>query len=345
MKTFAISIILMSLLFQPQSFGAELTCDQILGDESSIESSVTFENGAYSVEGRRKFFSQYKWGANPDYSRRQYESVFSIKAFKPKYGVGQLLEIKYKHIRSGGRGLWDTTIRFPKFFAKFDLYADENRLIMPDSERLSSLTTNGFKVRDLTEQIYTQTTFHRYFQEGYIPMATKGEWFSHDRLGEHMLGGLVIPKRLFEKFGRYVIFEAEVLKAFPADARRAINLDGAAFGSHASDNFWDQISAGFGNSVLALHQTVTKRQLLNLADWILRVDQMLITGARSILAQRISTIHESTSTSSDFQQAVSQFDKKSPSLDITENQAVDEAIELAHEITGNSVDDLRALLK
>ncbi len=141
---------------------------------------------------KQDHFSQFV--ISPHYPFHDDYSVVE-KVVIPQNGIGRLLYVKV----SMGE-LKNLISKWPKFFKQFDIYADAHYTIYPDAVRLNHLMKNGIKFKDVPfyrKQHYSSQYFSKSLEKGFVPLASFGFFFHHDRAEDHLIGALVLPAWLY----------------------------------------------------------------------------------------------------------------------------------------------------
>ncbi len=161
---------------------------------------------------------------------RRKDNDVLVTRHQPSEGPGTVWIIDFKFV-GFPKTLPLVVLRYPGYFARFEISVDpENsrfdgvegggRVTVPDSVRLNWLRAQRgplvFEYEDRPilkfRQPYTNREFFAGLLKRKISIAVHGETFVHDRLEEHLLGGLLLPDfipegliesaQLMEKLGR-----------------------------------------------------------------------------------------------------------------------------------------------
>lgn len=239
----------------------KIACEQIFSPQRSRIDEVLRES-------RRVLFHPYK-------SRN---FIKSIQTFRPRHGVGNLIVIEFTQTQTSS--LLHAVLAFPGFFARYEMYASGRTLVIPDSRRLSSVMRRGLSFTDVIfgKQEYSEAHFKQNFRQARIPMGTRGYWFHHDRLQEHLLGALFVAPWMIGRLQTYFEFD-EALGATDLfrkneKYRRFFVRQGSA--GHA----WDQLTSRLGTTIDQLsvgwRNESRETKIQRLAHDLLWIDQNLL---------------------------------------------------------------------
>ena len=210
-----------------------------------------------------------------------------VHTHRPQNGPGHLLTMKIPEGDANYTSLYETAFAFPKFFAQFDIVADADRtLTIPDAERLNSFMKNNVQFKDvsvLSRQGYSDEYFDRSLEAGKIPLASLGFYFLHDRLQEHMMGALIMPPWLYEKYVQYSRFEKALFEsdfwnaAFKEKEQKLKYEQGYRENRSSPGKNWDNMTASLGLKLtLMVRPDTTRDQVIDyLKSYLLYVSRAL----------------------------------------------------------------------
>ncbi|MDZ4676230.1 MAG: hypothetical protein SGI74_01870 [Oligoflexia bacterium] len=122
---------------------------------------------------------------------------------------------------SSDYNIWKFALRKPERLKSYGIYADTLKLFIPDALRMNKLLDKvtdpnqqvGPRFIDMprshdkeSEQEYNSDFFFINIVKRMIPLASKTELLKHDRYEEHLLGGLYISPKLFDRLVGYAKF-------------------------------------------------------------------------------------------------------------------------------------------
>jgi len=255
-----------------------------------------------------------------------------IKFFIPEDGIGYLMRIGAGDTVEDDTYLKKAVLKFPEYFKQFDIYFDKKYLIIPDSLRLTKLVKNGIRFVDISPfneiQDYIESDFRAQALKKQIPLGTRGYYFFHDRLDDHMLGSIIMPGWLFEKFVNYVEFENEIYKSdgpLKKYLRDRPNRSQAGY-------LWDSLTSVLGCFVPNLDvKEIDTYDIVNLAKYLLTYSERLNPNGPNPV---MNELKESEKNFADINADYKNFQQKYGLNTITEAYAIKEAVRIIHEITG-----------
>lgn len=230
--------------------------------------------------------------AKPDLKSRFFGSYSGVKvtSYRTTDTVGHMMRIEFP-LNPGEHTpnnlLYNVVKAFPYFFSRFDFYVESNLMYAPDALRLSAKSTNGLKFLDVPfyrRQMYSERFFKKKFVDGIFPLSTYGGLFVHDRLGEHMIGSLLMPRWILEQAKLFVKFEDAWLvsssaKKYPGVVKTIQETAGIT-GS------WDLRTFELGATIIsvAARKRVTRGDVEYLAKQLKSMHRMLTPGLTEIEA-------------------------------------------------------------
>jgi hypothetical protein len=352
---------LMSVHFSQAKAGAAMCADFFgAGSGAHVNAQVKLFGGRMTFTGLKIEDHGYLLDGN-----KTIENVKLEQVLKPAQGVGRLLVFVPANGAIEMRtGLWKTVMKFPQFFARFEMYADNDRLVIPDDVRLSSLNPGWAKFRAVPaneRQLYSTEVFINYFRKNMILLATQGPTGEHDHLQEHVIGALVAPDWVSRKVKEHANFHDDFAQSKnigeSSDRFRAVL---SRFANTAAD--WDGTSNTIGSgasrlnvvegmvtkaSFESLHQALRRANIhyslvdVDAADH-LTPDQLYyeLSGSNTMLAREISELKKSKVTTS-LLQDLKDSQARTLSATLPEEKVLEDALHIAHELTGVPLEDLR----
>ncbi len=316
------------------------------------DSETPVENLCEGLLARRVLISRFYLNSHAFYR----DEFYNITTWKPSSGPGQLIAIDVVELHEHWPTLFKVARRYPEYFAQFDIYANEKRLIIPDSTRLNTRTKNGVRFKDLfrffpwSSHFYTNEYFDRNFEKGLIVLASRSSYFYHDRMQEHMMGALILPAWLYEKFVAYAKFKKLVLqmKQQKTDKKLKDFIGYESGPTTTSAHYWDDLTGRIGRMVeeMARHGGVLPEDILKLRDIFLDAGVGFTPGLESYIGRNLVygwrfESDKGAPILAEVERIAAQF----PTETITTEKALREAIRVVHELTKIPEQQLRQMVE
>ncbi|MBK7845391.1 MAG: hypothetical protein IPJ71_17230 [Bdellovibrionales bacterium] len=241
--------------------------------------------GNFQVDGQFLRYSPYRYNGD--------SFPLRFRTFKPKDGVGHLIvATRLESKRSATPvnylpSLWQAIRTFPEYFAKFDFYADNQTIVMPDIDRLNILNKDGIQflgVPYFGSQTFSEIAFISAVKRGFVLTAVRGDLLFHDRLEEHLVGTLLMPRIFFDKAVHYTHFEQAWLALKSAhnliDNDMFRSFQGLIIGHRGIGYLWDRATGRLGKFI-AEHERAAypeEESIFGLTKLLLEIDAILQPG-------------------------------------------------------------------
>lgn len=328
------SVVILSLLISvicPAALAEVLTCEQVLaGSKAQLFSSYNFN--IFSI-GRENTHS------------------YTTKIYKPKSGVGKLIHIKPKVIDEKKRPpILICILRYPEFFARFDMYASGDSVVMPDHVRLNSLLKNGVQFESAPFffwRYYFEDEFDAVLETGKILIGSNGPTFYHDRMEDHLTGALILPAWLYQKYLQYNKFDQAVI-ALRSDPNLT-EQDQSFLNYYTSTRSspgrnWDVTTNLLGlileKDFPKKDEPVEKAKIQTFVETLRRRTNSLTPGATSLLRDSMGIGRNAIQVSPYFKTKILEIEKQFITEYVNQSFIISEAIRILHEVTGLSVEKL-----
>ena len=309
------------------------------------------EKDCASLLARRVLISPFYLKSHAFYR----DEFYNITTWQPTSGRGRLIAIDVVQVHEHWPTLFRVAAQYPEYFAQFDIYANNKRLIIPDSERLNSLTKNGVQFKDLfrlfpwSSHFYSNEYFDRNFEKGRVVLASRGSYFYHDRMQEHMMGALVMPSWLYEKFVAYAKFKKLVLQMKPQNFDKKFKefISYESGPTTTSAHYWDDLTGRIGRMIdeMARRQGVTSEDILKLRDIFLESGVGFTPGLESYIGSNmVYSWRFEHDKGASYLAEVNKIAAQFPTEKITKEKALKEAIRLIHELTKISEQQLQQMV-
>lgn len=315
------------------------------------DSNLAVDSICEDLLGRRVFISRFYLRSHAFYR----DELYNITTWKPGTGVGQLIAIDVVAIHEHWPTMFRVAAQYPEYFARFDIYANNKRLIIPDARRLNTLTKNGVQFKDLlrlfpwSSHFYSNEYFDKNFEKGHIVLASKGSYFYHDRLQEHMMGALILPGWLYEKFVAYTKFKKSVLQMKPQKMDKKFKdfIDYESGPTTTSAHYWDDLTGRIGRMVdeMARRKAVSAEDITKLRDIFLEDGVGFTPGLESYIGSNMVYFWRLEKDKGlPLLTEVEKIAARFPTENITKERALSEAIRVIHELTKISEYKLRQMV-
>ena len=320
------ALCLLLLLFHPFAFAEQkgaYVCEKALINASPVFS--TYNLSLYSI------------GANDGHK-------YAVQAFKPRYGNGRLLFLMAKKIdlESPLPSLLKAILKFPLFFSRYEMVAEGTNLVIPDADRLNIFLSNGVQfdaVPFYKAQYYDELYFQQILAEGFIPIGTTGDAFYHDRMEEHLIGALILPRVLFARYLHYNQFDQALTQAtFPqTENEKSLVRSYLALRSSPGRN-WDTMTSLLGyyivQSLPAPSEPILKQHIQELFTLLRRRADSLTVGPSSAFRDEIAKRDDGQYISDSFKKNVMDLEKKFAIEKIPDEVIWEEALRIISKVHG-----------
>lgn len=305
-----------------------------------------------------------------EYSMEKHHTALGLRIdaiFKPADNVGYLFSIKLIKPETPIRYLWKAVIDRPKYFARFDMFADNNQLIMPDAVRLSAKNAGRIQFADIPankSQLFSNEEFEAGISMRTLLLGSTETYFEHDRLQEHLMGALATSNYTIKKIIKFIQFRRSFEKM--GNSTDPKTLAGNRI-RHLTDTsaLWDLLSNSMGQAVLAVAGTegpITAAQISLVRDVITKTDmdfsvetdvdlnyasvETIQKRRRPITSQMAADIANSEFPKKKKSELIAEIRKlelQYLTVPMSEDQIMDETYRIIHEITEVPVAELRKL--
>lgn len=180
-----------------------LSCDQIFTAKAPLLTIQT-SLGPIAIQGKVIETSNFSTDHKTNYLHLKLAAVLV-----PKDGIGHLFVIQRGDPNLAFDQLWRAALDRPRYFAKFEIFADENHLIVPDAIRLNIRNAGRIQFKDIphTEsQLYSNKDFEDALLKNTLLLASTENYFEHDRLQQHLMGVFALSNSTFKKVTEYIHF-------------------------------------------------------------------------------------------------------------------------------------------
>ncbi len=278
---------------------------------------------------------------------------YKATAYKPRYGEGrQILLVARKFNQELSPALLNAILKFPYFFLRYDMHAEGEKLVIPDDVRLNTFMKNGVQFEALPfymPQYYDEEYFQVRLAAGFIPVGKTGDAFYHDRMEEHLVGALILPGWLYERYLHYSQFDQALSKASIAQSENDASLlrSYAALRSSPGRN-WDTMTSILGyyisRTLPGYEQPVLKEHILELVKTLSGRANSMTVGPTSALRDDMRSRDTGHYFSAAFKQGVTELEKKFAIEKIPDEIILEEALRIISEVHGTPITELRKLL-
>lgn len=267
MKTLK-AFVLFAISLSSLSLQAQMKCGDVLaGDGVSMKVGVF---GA-KVQGTLDPAPMFKMTGLDNSDRLKLTMVVI-----PTDGVGRQLVIERYDNKRQIKLFWKLVLAYPQTYAKFGIFADQQRLVIPNDVRFNKLNAGGLQLLHLppdVPQLYSNEFLVKHLRQWTEPKSTQGGLFNHDHFQDHMAGSIATPKWMYEKVSEFAEFQDQLLKIgesakLPNDFRKNIEASETAV-------LWDAFTNRLGSKVVDLADTpgvVTAENILQIRQVLEQYD-------------------------------------------------------------------------
>ncbi|MBC7370624.1 MAG: hypothetical protein H7326_03610 [Bdellovibrionaceae bacterium] len=201
----------------------------------------------------------------------------------PIDGIGRQLVVQKNNERVKIKLFWKLVLAYPKSYARFGIFADQNRFVLPDDVRFNKLNAGGLRLLLLpphVPQLYSNTFLVRQLRRWVEPKASQGGLLEHDYLQDHFAGSIAAPKWMYEKAVQFADFQTGLLKiaddaGLPKDYRKGIE-------GSLTEKHWDSFTNSLGSAITQLAENpgvVTAQNILRIRKVLLQYDTIFSGSA------------------------------------------------------------------
>lgn len=287
--------------------------------------------------------------------------------YKPQDKIGYLFSIKRLNPETPVSYLWKSVLDAPEYFARYDMYADQVQLIIPDAVRLNSKNLGRIQFKNISpskSQLYSNEDFENHLFNYTLLLASSQTYFEHDRLHEHLTGALATSNKAIKKIINYIQFRRAFKNTVDAtDPQSFVGNKLRYFSDTAAQ--WDNLSNSMGRAVMQIAATkgaITAGQISVLRDVVTKTDMdfsvetemQLDYASTEVMKQRrrpltsqmafdIATSDFSEEKKSNLISEIRTLEQRFLKPPLSENEIMDETFRIINEITNCPISELREI--